>query len=278
MAESDRPTGLAQPPDSLSSDSAPLVPEERRRLILEMLRSQRSVSVTALEEHFDISPMTARRDLAILARSGLARRTHGGAVLPDLAAHEDSFRHRLELESDEKRRIAQAVVATLEPGETLFVDSSTSAWYVAEAITTASIPLTILTSSLPVINLVADADVPNLDLVALGGSFRTLTRSFVGPDVVRALRGYRADRLVFAVKGITAGGDLTDAEPLEAEVKRTMIAYAKTVVLLATATKFEDRGRIVVGSVEDVDVVYVTGLQAAHDAMLGAHGVAVERV
>ena len=64
--------------------------------------------------------MTARRDLAILARSGLARRTHGGAVLPDLAAHEDSFRHRLDLlEADEKRRMAQAVVATLEPGETL---------------------------------------------------------------------------------------------------------------------------------------------------------------
>jgi len=264
--------------DSLSTDSAPLVPEERRRLILEMLRTQRSVSVTGLEEQFAISSMTARRDLTILARSGLARRTHGGAVLPDLAAHEDAFRHRLELETDEKKRMARAVVATLEPGETLFVDSSTSAWYVAEAITTASIPLTVLTNSLPVLNLLSDADVPNLDVVALGGSFRTLTRSFVGPDVVRALQGYRADRLVFAVKGITPGGDLTDAEPLEAEVKRAMIAYAKTSVLLVTATKFEDRGRIVVGSVEDVDVVYVTGAPASAERLLTAHGVTVERV
>ena len=81
--------------------------------------------------------MTARRDLAILARAGQARRTHGGAVLPDLAAHEDAFRHRLELEVDRKRRIAAAVVATLEPGETLFIDCSTTAWYVAEAIATA---------------------------------------------------------------------------------------------------------------------------------------------
>jgi DeoR/GlpR family transcriptional regulator of sugar metabolism len=262
----------------LSIEPAPLVPEERRRLILEMLRSQRSVSVVELEEQFAISPMTARRDLAILSRSGLARRTHGGAVLPDLAAHEDSFRHRLELETDEKKRMAQAVVATLEPGETLFIDSSTTAWYVAEAITTSSIPLTVLTNSLPVLNLVANADVPNLDLVALGGSFRTLTRSFVGPDVVRALRGYRADRLVFAVKGITPGGDLTDAEPLEAEVKRAMIAYANTVVLLATATKFEDRGRIVVGAVEDADVVYVTSARASAERLLTAHGVRFERV
>ncbi len=243
-----------------------------------MLRSQRSVSVTALEEQFAISSMTARRDLAILARSGLARRTHGGAVLPDLAAHEDSFRHRLELEADEKRRMAQAVVETLEPGETLFIDSSTTAWYVAQEITARAISLTVLTNSLPVINLMSQAEVPNLDLVALGGSFRTLTHSFVGPDVVRALRGYRADRLVFAVKGITPNGDLTDAEPLEAEVKRTMIAFARNVVLLATATKFDDRGRTVVGTVDDVDTVYVTGSPGTGGRAFAAHGVTVKRV
>jgi DeoR/GlpR family transcriptional regulator of sugar metabolism len=264
--------------ESLSTGPVPLVPEERRRLILDLLREKHAVSVTALEEQFAISPMTARRDLAILARNGLARRTHGGAVLPDLAAHEDSFRHRLELEVDEKKRIAQAVLATIEPGETLFIDSSTTAWYLAQAITTASIAVTVLTNSMPVITLIGNADAPNLALVALGGSFRSLTHSFVGPDVVRALRGYRADRAVFAVKGITPDGHLTDAEPIEAEVKRGMIAHAKTVVLLATASKFEDRGRAVVGVAEDVDVAFVTDPSGAGSRRLAAHGVSVRRV
>jgi DeoR/GlpR family transcriptional regulator of sugar metabolism len=264
--------------DPEAPDGMRVVPETRRQQILEMLRAQRSVSVAALEEQFAISSMTARRDLAVLARAGQARRTHGGAVLPDLAAHEDAFRHRLELEVDQKRRIAQAVVATLEPGETVFIDSSTTAWYVAQAITTAAIAVTILTNSLPVITLISAADAPNLDLVALGGSFRSLTHSFVGPDVVRALRGYRADRLVFAVKGITADGHLTDAEALEAEVKRGMIDHAKTVVLLATAQKFHDRGRTVVGDVADVDIAYVTDAPAADCDALASRGVAVRRV
>jgi DeoR/GlpR family transcriptional regulator of sugar metabolism len=264
--------------EPVSTDSAPLAPDERRRLILDMLRTHGAVSVTALEEQFPISSMTARRDLAILARNGLARRTHGGAVLPDLAAHEDSFRHRLELESDEKKRIARAIVATFEPGETLFIDSSTTAWYVAQAIVATPIALTVLTNSLPVITLISNADQSNLDLVALGGSFRPLTHSFVGPDVIRALGGYRADRLVFAVKGITPDGHLTDAEPLEAEVKRGMIAHAKTVVLLATASKFEDRGRTVVGRAEDVDIAYVTVAPGDSRGSLSSHGVAVRRV
>jgi DeoR/GlpR family transcriptional regulator of sugar metabolism len=271
----DQPSGNI---DRGPAEDAPIAPVARRQRILDLLRAQRSVSVSALEERFAISSMTARRDLAILARAGHARRTHGGAVLPDLASHEDAFRHRLELDVDEKTRMAQAVVATLEPGETLFIDSSTTAWYVAQEIANASMALTILTNSLPVITLVSGSDAPHLELVALGGSFRTLTHSFVGPDVVRALRGYRADRLVFAVKGITAEGDLTDAEPLEAEVKRGMMANAETVVLLATAHKFFDRGRTVVGSADDVDIAYVTGEDNGGCAALAARGTVVRRV
>lgn len=263
--------------DRLRFSRDQIVPEERRRLILEMLRQRRSISVAALEEQFAISPMTARRDLAILAREGQARRTHGGAVLPDTAAHEDSFRHRLDLEVGEKRRVAAAAVETLESGETLFIDSSTTAWYVAHAITQTALEVTVLTNSLPVMNLIGNAQT-RIDLVALGGSFRTLTHSFVGPDVNRALRGYRVDRLMFAVKGITSDGYLTDAEPLEAEVKRGMMAHAQTVVLLATAHKFHDRGRTVVGRASDVDVAYVTTECGDSSNGLALHGVTVRRV
>jgi DeoR/GlpR family transcriptional regulator of sugar metabolism len=258
-------------------DRNQLVPEERRRLILEVLRERRSITVGAVEQQFGVSPMTARRDLAILVREGHARRTHGGAVLPDLAAHEDSFRHRLDLEVDDKERLARAVVATLEPSETLFLDSSTTGFYVARAILEAGVAATVLTSSLPVMNLVGNADAPNVDLIALGGTFRKLTHSFVGPDTVRALRGYLVDRVVFSVKGVTREGFLTDADPLEAEVKRAMIAHAQTAVLLATAQKFEDRGLAVVGPVGDVDIAYVT--EPAFDAvrLLEAHGVSAHR-
>ena len=270
--------GEQQRAASGDAQGAPLAPSARRQRIVEVLRAQRSVSVAELEEQFAISPMTARRDLAILARTGHAQRTHGGAVLPDLAAHEDAFRNRLEVEADQKRRIADAVVSSLGTGETLFVDCSTTAWYVAAAIATAGKALTILTNSLPVITLVSGAGAANLELVALGGGYRSLTDSFVGPDVVRALRGYRADRVLFAVKGITPDGHLTDAGPLEAEVKRAMIANAQTVVLLATAQKFHDRGRTVVATAADVDVAYVADAAGADAGALAAHGTTVHRV
>ena len=94
--------------------------------------------------------MTARRDLAILAEAGYARRTHGGAVLPELAAHEDSFQSRLEQDIEVKIRLAKAVAATLTPDETVFIDSSSSAYFVVREILESGLPMTVLTNSLPV--------------------------------------------------------------------------------------------------------------------------------
>ena len=126
-------------------------------------------------------------------------------------------------------------------------------------------------------NLIGNADAPNVDLIALGGTFRKLTHSFVGPDTVRALRGYLVDRVVFSVKGVTPEGLLTDADPLEAEVKRAMIAHAQTAVLLATAQKFEDRGLAVVCRLSDVDIAYVTDAPSDAMRMLETHDVSAHR-
>src|SRR4051812_49549224 len=106
------------------SGSSTLLADERRRLIAERLVERGSVSVAAIEAEFGVSPMTARRDLHELERQGIARRTHGGAVLPGLSIHEDSFFQRMELEVDAKERLAEAAVALLAGGEAGFVRRS----------------------------------------------------------------------------------------------------------------------------------------------------------
>lgn len=227
-------------------------------MILELLRERGSISVAAVEEQFAVSPMTARRDLALLADSGYARRTHGGAMLPELAGHEDSFQSRVEQDTEAKTRLAQAVAQTLAPQETVFVDSSSSAYFVVREILELATPLTLLTNSLPVMSLVGAADAPQIELIGIGGSFRKLTRSFVGTEAVRMIERYFVDRIVFSVKGIEREGYLTDPDPLEAEVKRSMIDRARSVLLVAHADKFNERGLNVIVPASQVDVAYLS--------------------
>jgi DeoR/GlpR family transcriptional regulator of sugar metabolism len=247
-------------------------------MILELLRDQGSLTVALVEERFGVSPMTARRDLALLAESGHARRTHGGAMLPDLATHEDSFQSRLEQGVDVKTQLAKAVVSTLDANETVFIDSSTSAYYVVREIVETGVPVTLLTNSLPVMALVGSSGAPQVDLIAIGGSFRELTRSFVGADAVRTVERFFADRIIFSVKGIEAGGYLTDPDPLEADVKRAMIERSRSVLLVAQSEKFNEHGLSLVVQAKSVDVAFLERPQASGAAELASAGVAIHEV
>ena len=68
--------------------------EERRSRILDRLSRQGSVSVAALSRSLGCSEATLRRDLEAMARVGLVRRTHGGALLPEMDHTQRELRPR----------------------------------------------------------------------------------------------------------------------------------------------------------------------------------------
>jgi DeoR/GlpR family transcriptional regulator of sugar metabolism len=160
----------------VKSSRGPL-PSERRRLIAELLNERGSVSVAALEEDFGISSMTARRDLDELERQGIARRTHGGAVLPGTSLQEDSFARRLEIAAEAKERLAAAAMAELSAAQTIFLDCSTTAFFVARRIVDANLRCTVVTNAEPVMHLISQSETGRVELIGVGGRLRKLTQS-----------------------------------------------------------------------------------------------------
>jgi DeoR/GlpR family transcriptional regulator of sugar metabolism len=262
----------------MSAPEAASLPDERRRLIAEQLRSDGSVSVAALGERFGISLMTARRDLSELERRGMARRTHGGAVLPGPSSEEDAFATRLEVQVAAKERLAAAAVDQLSAGEAVFIDSSTTGYYVARRIVREQLRCSVLTNSVAVMDLLCEQDSPHTELIGISGALRKLTRSFVGPQAVRAVAAHFADKAILSVKGVTAGGHLTDPDALEAEVKRAMIAQSGVSVLLVDDSKLAVRGLSVIASAAEVSSVLAAGLSPEQAAGLRASGASVELV
>jgi DeoR/GlpR family transcriptional regulator of sugar metabolism len=250
----------------------------RRTAIADLLREAGAVSVTEVEEQFGISPMTARRDLAELERQGIARRTHGGAVLPSVAVPENSFTQRVTVGTEAKERLAEAAVAMLSPRETIFLDSSSTAYFVARRIVELGLGVTVITNSLPVMEAVAARETPNVKLIGIGGTLRPLTRSFVGPYAIHTVLGHYADRLFLSVKGVTRDGVLTDADELEAEVKRAMIAQSGESVLLLDDSKLGARGQNAIARVNEVSTVLAHGAPAAALDPMRATGVTLTLV
>ena len=254
------------------------MPEQRQQRISQLVRESGSVTVAGLEKDLGISPATARRDLAVLERQGKVKRTHGGAVMPGFTQHEDSFSQRLDEAVEAKKRLGRAAAALLEADETVFVDSSTTAYYAARRMIADAPRVTCLTNLVPVMDLFSTADPAGASMVGVGGIFRALTLSFVGPCAVRTVESYLADRAFISVKGITGDGYLTDINPLEAEVKRAMIRQSARPVLLVDGRKFEQRGFSVITHVSDVSRVMTSDARQEHVEALEKLGVEVKSV
>jgi len=230
------------------------------------------VTVSQVEALFGVSAMTARRDLHELERRGLAHRTHGGAVLPTAAAHEDSFDRRVKTAATAKELLAAAAIGLLKPHETIFLDSSTTSYFVARRLIAVGLAATVLTNSLPIMTLLAREAGPNVDLIGVGGTLRALTQSFVGADATRTVNEYYADRLFLSIKGLVGGDTLTDADSLEADVKRTMIAHARDAVLLIDGSKLEARGLIAIAPLSQIAFALATGITPEQAELLERGG------
>ncbi|CAN5885327.1 DeoR/GlpR family DNA-binding transcription regulator [soil metagenome] len=242
------------------------------------VREAGSVTVAGLEKELGISAATARRDLTLLTRQGKVKRTHGGAVPPGLTQHEDSFQQRLGEAVEPKKRLARAAAALLGTDGTVFIDSSTTAYYAARRVIAGTSNITFLTNLVPVMDLFSTADPSRASMVGLGGIFRPLTLSFVGPCTIHTVESYLADRTFFSVKGITPAGHLTEPNPLEAEVKRAMIRRSDNPVLLVDGRKFEGRGASVIAHVSEVSLVLAADASGAHVERLEGLGVDVQSV
>ena len=254
------------------------IPEDRRRSVAELLLATGAVTVAQVESLFGVSAMTARRDLHELQRRGLAHRTHGGAVLPTAAAHEDSFDRRLKIATNAKQSLAVAAVELLKPHETIFLDSSTTSYFVARRVIEMGIAATVLTNSLPIMTLLARDAGPNVELIGVGGTLRALTQSFVGAGATRTVNEHYADRLFLSIKGLVDGDTLTDADALEADVKRSMIAHARDAVLLIDGSKLDGRGLIAIAPLSEITLVLATGITPDKSALLERSGTAVRLV
>ena len=112
----------------------------------------------------------------------------------------------------------------------------------------------------------------------MGGTLRRLTRSFVGPQAVAGIEAHFADQAIFSVAGLTDDGHLTDPDPLEAEIKRTMIRRARRTILLVDDSKFDRAALSVIVDATEVHVIFAAGATERSLAGLRRAGVDVKPV
>ncbi|MFV0374826.1 DeoR/GlpR family DNA-binding transcription regulator [Microbacterium sp.] len=208
--------------------------EERRRLLLEQVRRLGRVDVATAAAELDVTTETVRKDLVHLERQGFVTRTHGGAIPVQRLGFEPVNAVRESVMNPEKLRIAAAAVAELPEEGAVLIDSGTTAALVPRFMSTDS-HLRVVTNSLHIMN--ALAAFPNITLMHLGGVFRPVSQSTVGPWAVDALRELRIDVAFVGANGFSVDHGLTTSDQSEAECKRAIVKASRRSIALLDHSK-----------------------------------------
>jgi len=246
-----------------------LLTAEREERIIQLLQQAKVLSVAQLSDALDVSEATVRRDLQTMSDRRLLKRIRGGATLVSFGAGEPLFQDKESLNTDRKQRIAEAALGLIDDHDRIYLDGGSTVLMLARMLDARS-DLTIVTNS-----LMAAASLMTSPhrLVLVGGEFRALSRTLIGPLTASVIQTIHVDKAFMGTIGFTVEGGMTTTDPQEAFTKDQIMRRADQVVLLADSTKIGLTSFARSGSIEDLNVLVTDALDADARTRLEEHGV-----
>lgn len=226
--------------------------DNKEKEILDFLQLKQFSTVEQIAESLFLSPSTVRRKLNLLQQNGLITRTHGGAKINDSNMILPGFTFRFHQNIKEKRAIASVASTLIKDGDVIFLDGSTSAFYVATFLK-AFKNIKIITNG---IDTLCELSKANLKVYSTGGAISQSNNSvLVGYQGESVISQFKADVVFFSVASITSDGNLYDCFEEEIPMRKAMLNHSKTKVLLLDKTKFDAPSSYSLCRLNDVDIL-----------------------
>jgi DeoR family transcriptional regulator of aga operon len=262
------------------SDVLGVPAEIRQRHMADLVEAAGFTRVTELAEHFAVSTVTVRSDLAALEAFGRLRRVRGGAVPVSLGVAEKPLELTAAEQAAEKVSIGTRAASLVSTGDVVILDVGSTTTAIAEALMARRDlrDVTVVTNALNVaLRLEQAAD--RISVIVSGGTVRPLQHSLVNPYATLLLEQLTAHIAFIGCNGIDATGGVTNRNVAEAEIKRAMVRASRRTVVVADGTKLGEVEVARVCPVDDVDLL-VTDDSADPDVLaeLSVAGLAVDVV
>jgi DeoR/GlpR family transcriptional regulator of sugar metabolism len=194
------------------------ITQEKR--VLEILETQQYASVDELSAALSVSASTIRRTLEILQQKGLVTRTHGGVKINGDNNFSPSFTFRIHQNSFEKKKIALSAIKLIKNGDIIFLDGSTSAYYIAEYLSEFN-DLRVVTNSIDTLSLLSKNNIAGY---STGGRISNANRSvLVGEKAIADVCAYHADIAFFSTSSISKNGEVFDCFEEENVIRSYML-------------------------------------------------------
>lgn len=224
-----------------------------------------------LSQALQVSEHTIRRDLQELAREGVCKRVHGGAV--SISPASGSFAKRVEEGGASKALLGKAGAQLIRDGGCIFIDAGTTNLAVAKAISP-ELSLTVVTNAPTIAAEVMN--LPRCEVIMLGGRIQARTGAALGITPLRQVEDMRFDQCFLGACALDAAEGLSDFDYEDAEFKRAVVRLSNEVIVVLTSDKLPSFARYKVIPCEEISILVVEpGLACDKVAALVEKGVEV---
>jgi DeoR family transcriptional regulator, glycerol-3-phosphate regulon repressor len=244
----------------------------RQEKLIQLAKSQGSVTLEDLATTLDVSVQTVRRDVQQLAQAGQLMRFHGGVRAGATAAN-ITYQQRESLHAEAKSRIGRAVAARIPDDSSLMLTVGTTTCAVARELRHHK-GLRVVTNDMTIAQVLSLN--PDAEVHMCGGIVRARDHAVVGEAAVDFVKQFRFDSVIIGVAGIELDGSLRDFDYREVKVTEAAIANSRQVWVVADTSKFERRAMVEVAHVSRINSLFTDSVPPVDfSALLDEAGVTV---
>lgn len=207
----------------------------RKNKIKDILIERKSITVTELSKTFDVTEETIRRDLKFLEDEGFLTRTYGGAFIQTGVENTVTVELREVAYTKSKEAIAKECRKLIHNGDSIFLDASTTALFVAKAIS--NMRLTVVTNSLLIVNQLTDFE--NIRVVCIGGTYSKDYKAFQGNITIQSLNNLYLDKTFMSCRSLSMEHGISDSSEGQAMIHQKLLQRSNEVYLIADYSKFD---------------------------------------
>lgn len=224
---------------------------ERLEYILQELKQKKAVYVNQLAAKYFVSPSTIRRDLDLLEKEGLLRRTYGGAMLIEHQSSEIPYFVRKSENQTAKNLICELAADLVAEDQFIFLDVTSSVAFMVPHLKNKA-NLKVLTNSAQIALDCLD-QLHSAHIFCTGGWMSSFSRGFVGETARQRIAEFHTDLAFFSARSISLEHGITDVNEEDVYLKQQMIKGSRAAVFLCDSTKFDKTSYRQVCKIEDID-------------------------
>lgn len=225
---------------------------DRQSKILDIIKSNGSISVMRLTQLLNASESTVRRDLASLARAGKINKVHGGATAlnQEFVKLEDNIEEKLTKHTNEKKLIAKYAAQQIQDDDFVFVDAGTTTLLMTTYIKSSR--ATFVTNGVDHAKQLAKN---GCNVIVLGGKLKQSTEAIIGLLAAKNLQNYSFTKAFIGANGISEKQGYTTPDTEEAMLKAVTIEKSFVTYILADESKFDKVSAVSFGSIDSACIV-----------------------